>query len=250
MGKMVDDKDRIFIRKTLLQQQILLFRRVCQSHMIFPVAMALHRAVQADKTERMRQFRQCSEILIAESARIMGIEHRFILLRDMIKKAAFILRMRRPQCRDRVSAGAHGPVGHDAVKTEPLTFSPKRTAGCQNLPLDRVVSIHLHLPRIGMRKRFPKKFKILRIAMIAVTVRKEKRPDAVKLQPVIQGMEIIIRRQIQQQIIVDQRLGTGPDVLPAELTGLPAQLTVTEHPRPCFPGSGTIISDLHLFILP
>ena len=86
--------------------------------------------------------------------------------------------------------------------------------------------------------------------MIAVTVRNEKRPDAVKLQPVIQGMEIIIRRQIQQQIIVDQRLGTGPDVFPAELTGLPAQLTVTEHPRPCFPGSGTIISDLHLFILP
>ena len=86
--------------------------------------------------------------------------------------------------------------------------------------------------------------------MIAVTVRKEKRPDAVKLQPVIQGMEIIIRRQIQQQIIVDQRLGTGTDVFPTELTGLPAQFTVTEHPRPCFPGGGTIISDLHLFILP
>ena len=62
MGKMVDDKDRLFIRKALPQQQILLFRRVCQSHMIFPVTMALQRAVQADKAERMRQFRQCSEI--------------------------------------------------------------------------------------------------------------------------------------------------------------------------------------------
>ena len=61
----------------------------------------------------------------------------------------------------------------------------------------------------------PQKFQILGIAVVGMAVGKEQRLHLAQIQAVEQAMQMVFRRQIQQQVIIDQGLGPGADVLSA-----------------------------------
>ena len=107
---------------------------------------------------------------------------------------------------DRVQPGLNGFIRHDPMKNEPFPFSSEGFAGCFNLSFYSIISVHLHLSLICMGKWLPQQFEILRITMIGMTVGEKEYPHFIEFKTIIQCVQIIIRRQIQQQVIIDQRL--------------------------------------------
>ena len=91
----------------------------------------------------------------------------------------------------------------------------------------------------------PQKFQILGIAVVGMAVGKEQRLHLAQIQAVKKAVHMVFRRQIQQQVIIDQGLGPGADVLSAQGSGLFAQFTAAEYPGPGFSGGSAVIGNFH-----
>ena len=217
--------------------------------MVAALPVFLLGAVQAYKIQLSAGGGQHFHIFFTQGPGIVGIQKALAVLFDAVEQTLLRFGMGRPEGKDPVAQNRKAVAGKEPVEAEALFFASKAYAGVQKPLLNRGVAKDLHEPFSGMGIGLPQKFQVLRIAVVGMAVGKQQRLHLLKVQSQQQAVDIVFRRQVQQQVLVHKGLGPGADVFPAQQPCLPAQFTIAEHTGPGFPGRGAVISNFHFSLL-
>jgi len=79
---------------------------------------------------------------------------------------------------------------------------------------------------------------IMGVEVVAVVVGDQAVGHGGQVQAQLQYMQIGVRRKIDQELFVDDRLGTGAEVASAGLAGPPAVVALAKQAGPAFGGGG------------